>query len=80
MSAEIGLLALILAFMPGLAQGAAPLLGPHCGDRVLLSLWRASALLQMAFVVLAFGALAMALTVIASCKGVFVIPARPLPV
>ena len=43
MSAEIGQLALILAFMPGLVQRAAPLLGPHCGDRVLMSLWRASA-------------------------------------
>jgi len=33
-----------------------------------MSLERASALLQMAFVVLAFGALATALTMIASCK------------
>jgi len=60
MSAEIGQLALILAFMLGLVQGVAPLLGAHRGDPVLMSLGRASALLQMAFVVLAFGALATA--------------------
>ena len=60
MSAEIGQLALILAFMLGLVQGVAPLLGAHRGDSVLMSLGRASALLQMAFVILAFGALATA--------------------
>ncbi len=60
MSAEIGQLALILAFMLGLVQGVAPLVGAHRGDSVLMSLGRASALLQMAFVVLAFGALATA--------------------
>ena len=54
MSAEIGQLALILAFMLGLVQGVAPLLGAHRGDSVLMSLGRASALLQMAFVILAF--------------------------
>jgi cytochrome c-type biogenesis protein CcmF len=60
MSAEIGQLALILAFMLGLVQGVAPMVGAHRGDKVLMSLGRASALLQMAFVVLAFGALATA--------------------
>jgi len=60
MSAEIGQLALILAFMLGLVQGVAPLVGAHRGDSVLMSLGRASALLQMAFVVLAFEALATA--------------------
>jgi len=60
MSAEIGQLALILAFMLGLVQGVAPLVGAHRGDSVLMSLGRASALLQLAFVVLAFGALATA--------------------
>jgi cytochrome c-type biogenesis protein CcmF len=60
MSAEIGQLALILAFMLGLVQGVAPMVGAHRGDSVLMSLGRAAALLQMAFVVLAFGALATA--------------------
>ena len=58
MSAEIGQLALILAFMLGLVQGVAPLVGAHRGDSILMSLGRSSALLQMAFVSLAFGALA----------------------
>ena len=57
MSAEIGQLALILAFMLALVQGVAPLLGATRGDAVLMSLGRASALLQMVFVSLAFGAL-----------------------
>ena len=60
MSAEIGQLALILAFILGLVQGVAPMVGAHRGDTVLMSLGRASALLQMAFVVLAFGALVTA--------------------
>ncbi len=60
MSAEIGQLALILAFLLGLVQGVAPLWGAHRGDRVLMALGRASALLQTAFVIVAFGALATA--------------------
>jgi len=60
MIAEIGQLALILAFMLGLVQSVAPLLGAHRGDSVLMSLGRSSALLQMVFVALAFAALATA--------------------
>jgi len=60
MIAEIGQLALILAFMLGLVQSVAPLLGAHRGDSVLMSLGRSSALLQTVFVALAFAALATA--------------------
>ena len=58
MTAEIGQFALILALLVAAVQASAPLLGAARGDRVLMAFGRAGALLQMLFVIIAFGALA----------------------
>ena len=60
MSAEVGQFALILALLLALVQSAAPLVGAHRGDGVLMALGRQAALLQGLFVVLAFACLAYA--------------------
>ena len=60
MSAEIGQLALILAFVLTLVQATAPLIGAARRDPALMALGRAAALLQMLFVGLAFASLAAA--------------------
>jgi cytochrome c-type biogenesis protein CcmF len=58
MIAEIGQLALILAFMLALVQALAPHWGAARMDPALMGLGRTAALLQLLFVALAFGALA----------------------
>src|SRR5687767_1149117 len=60
MAAEVGQFALILALLLALVQSAAPLVGAHRGDGVLMALGRQAALLQGLFVSLAFGCLAYA--------------------
>jgi len=60
MAAEIGQLALILAFVLALVQASAPLIGAARRDPALMALGRAAALLQMLFVGLAFASLAAA--------------------
>ncbi|SRR5579862_1548236 len=60
MSAEIGQLALILAFVLALVQAAAPLIGAARRDPALMALGRVAALLQLLFVGLAFASLAVA--------------------
>ncbi|HEY1710047.1 MAG TPA: heme lyase CcmF/NrfE family subunit [Rhizomicrobium sp.] len=54
MTAEIGQLALILAFVMALVQSLAPLLGAYWIDRSLMRLGRAAAVLQAVFVAAAF--------------------------
>jgi cytochrome c-type biogenesis protein CcmF len=58
MTAEIGQLALVLAFMLAIVQSLAPLWGASRLDRALMGLGRAAALLQLLFVALAFACLA----------------------
>jgi cytochrome c-type biogenesis protein CcmF len=58
MTAEIGQLALILALLLALVQSSAPLWGAWRLDPVLMALGRSAALLQLLFVILAFGCLA----------------------
>jgi cytochrome c-type biogenesis protein CcmF len=58
MTAEIGQLALILAFILALIQSTLPLWGAARLDPALMALGRAAALLQLLFVALAFGSLA----------------------
>ncbi len=60
MSAEIGQLALILAFVLALVQASAPLVGAARRDPALMALGRTAALLQMLFVGAAFASLAAA--------------------
>jgi len=60
MSAEIGQLALILAFVLALVQTAAPLIGAARRDPALMALGQVAALLQLLFVALAFASLAVA--------------------
>jgi len=60
MSAEVGQFALILALILALVQSVAPLWGAHRGDGVLMAVGRQAAILQAAFVTLAFGCLAYA--------------------
>ena len=60
MSAEVGQFALILALLLALVQSVAPLWGAHRGDGVLMAVGRQAAILQAAFVTLAFGCLACA--------------------
>ncbi len=60
MSAEVGQFALILALLLALVQSVAPLWGAHRGDGVLMAVGRQAAILQAAFVTLAFGCLAYA--------------------
>ena len=60
MSAEVGQFALILALLLALVQSVAPLWGAHRGDGVLMAVGRQAAILQAAFVALAFGCLAYA--------------------
>ncbi|HEX5776386.1 MAG TPA: heme lyase CcmF/NrfE family subunit, partial [Caulobacteraceae bacterium] len=60
MAAEIGHLALILAFALAFVQGVAPLWGAQRGEPRLMALGRAAAGLQMGFVTLAFASLAAA--------------------
>ena len=60
MSAEVGQFALILALLLALVQSVAPLWGAHRGDGVLRAVGRQAAILQAAFVTLAFGCLAYA--------------------
>ncbi len=58
MAAEIGQLALVLAFVLAIVQSLALLWGAARQDRALMGLGRAAALLQLLFVALAFGSLA----------------------
>jgi len=58
MAAEVGQFALILAFVLAVVQGVIPLWGAYRGEPVLMALGRAAAVLQAAFVILAFGCLA----------------------
>ena len=58
MTAEIGQFALILSLLVALVQSAAPLIGAWRRDAALMALGRAAALLQLLFVVVAFGSLA----------------------
>jgi cytochrome c-type biogenesis protein CcmF len=58
MAAEIGQLALVLAFVLAIVQSLAPLWGAARLDPALMGLGRAAALLQLLFVALAFGSLA----------------------
>jgi len=58
MVAEVGQFALILAFLLALIQAAAPLVGAHRIDPVLMALGRQASLLQALFVIAAFAALA----------------------
>jgi cytochrome c-type biogenesis protein CcmF len=60
MAAEIGHLALILAFALAFVQALAPMWGAARGEPRLMALGRAAAGLQMGFVVLAFASLAAA--------------------
>jgi len=60
MTAEIGQFALVLALMLALAQALVPLWGAWRGDRVLMAIGRNAALLQAAFVAIAFASLAAA--------------------
>ncbi len=60
MSAEIGQLALILAFVLALVQATAPLVGAARRDPALMALGRAATLLQLLFVGVAFASLAAA--------------------
>ena len=60
MAAEIGHLALILAFALALVQAVSPLVGAHRGEPRLMALGRTAAGLQMGFVTLAFASLAAA--------------------
>jgi cytochrome c-type biogenesis protein CcmF len=58
MAAEIGQLALVLAFVLAIVQSLAPLWGAARLDPALMGLGRAAALLQLLFVAMAFGSLA----------------------
>ena len=58
MTAEIGQFALILSLLVALVQAIAPLIGAWRRDGALMALGRAAALLQLLFVVMAFGSLA----------------------
>ncbi len=58
MAAEIGQLALVLAFMLAIVQSLAPLWGASRLDRTFMGLGRAAALLQLLFVAIAFASLA----------------------
>jgi cytochrome c-type biogenesis protein CcmF len=58
MTAEIGQLALVLAFMLAIVQSLVPFWGAARLDRALMGLGRAAALLQLLFVALAFACLA----------------------
>ena len=60
MAAEIGHLALILAFALAVVQAVSPLVGAHRGEPRLMALGRTAAGLQMGFVTLAFASLAAA--------------------
>ena len=60
MTAEIGQFALVLALMLALAQALVPLWGAWRGDGVLMAIGRNAALLQAAFVAIAFASLAAA--------------------
>ncbi|HEY0265718.1 MAG TPA: heme lyase CcmF/NrfE family subunit [Rhizomicrobium sp.] len=58
MTAEIGQLALVLAFVLAVVQSVAPLVGAARLDPALMGLGRAAALLQLLFVAVAFASLA----------------------
>src|ERR1700710_1851640 len=58
MAAEIGQLALVLAFVLAAIQSVAPFWGAARRDPALMGLGRATALLELLFVALAFAALA----------------------
>src|SRR6185503_16643080 len=58
MIAELGHYALVLALALALIQSVAPLIGARAGDAALMRLGNSTALMQFAFVALAFGALA----------------------
>ena len=58
MAGEIGQLALVLAFVLAAVQSVAPFWGAARRDAALMGLGRTTALLQLLFVALAFGALA----------------------
>jgi cytochrome c-type biogenesis protein CcmF len=58
MSAEIGQFALILAFVLALVQSVVTMWGAHRRDDALMGLGRMATLLQLLFVVIAFGAIA----------------------
>ena len=58
MAAEIGQLALVLAFVLAIVQALVPLWGAARQDPALMGLGRAAALLQLLFVAIAFGSLA----------------------
>ncbi|MEO8926602.1 MAG: heme lyase CcmF/NrfE family subunit [Caulobacteraceae bacterium] len=60
MTAEIGQFALVLALVLALAQAIVPLFGAWRGDGALMAIGRNAALLQAAFVAIAFAALAAA--------------------
>ena len=60
MTAEIGLFALILAFMLALAQSGTGMIGARYGDTKLMRCGSAAAIGQLVFIVLAFGALTSA--------------------
>ena len=57
MIAEVGLFALVLALALGLIQSVVPLVGAQRGDATLMSTASTTAFAQLAFVVVAFGAL-----------------------
>jgi cytochrome c-type biogenesis protein CcmF len=59
-TAEIGLFALILAFLLALAQSGAGMIGARYGDTKLMRCGSAAAIGQLVFIVLAFGALTSA--------------------
>ncbi|HWM61390.1 MAG TPA: heme lyase NrfEFG subunit NrfE, partial [Rhizomicrobium sp.] len=58
MTAEIGQLALVLAFVLAMVQSLVPLWGAARQDPALMGLGRAAALLQLLFVATAFASLA----------------------
>jgi len=57
MIAEVGQLALILAFVLALVQSGVLLFGAWRGDGALMAMGRMAAILQLAFVAVAFGAI-----------------------
>ncbi len=57
-TAEIGQLALVLAFVLAILQSLVPLIGAARLDPALMGLGRAAALLQLLFVAIAFASLA----------------------
>ena len=57
MIAEIGLFALILAFLAALVQGTLPMIGAHRGNVAWMALARPASVAQLLFIAIAFSAL-----------------------